>query len=317
MSNVIVVDAPDLPKGPSFPSVFQVLEMAMLLGLMAGLSVSVLKTLIEDICDDIESIEAITKVPTLGIIPWLETFMPDEQLQFIHGIAYNNIVSNLIIKCSKNNNKVLTFTSSSLKKPQSTIVYYLALGLKKLGHSVVIIDSDFRIPTVIRNAGVENKVKINLSDFIISIENKFRHTQKIDPKEVMDVLITDEKEIKHLGNKDIVFEPYEFFGTNTFESIIEVLKNEFDWVLIDTGAAHITPEFLIISKLSDGVVLFVNKTITYTIIRNITKALKNANIPFIGTIIRESSSKLEKEYEKYLKFQQDKMLNDEKIEALF
>jgi len=316
VSNVVVIDPPDLPLGASFPSYLQVLLIAVFLGLASGLSLSVLKTLIEDVCDDVESIEEITGASVIGTIPWIENFLPDEQIQFIHGIAYNNIVSNLMIKCYKNNNNVLTFTSSSLKKPQSTIIYYLATRLKKLGHTVVVVDSDFRIPTVLKNANVEDKVEVNLSDLIVTFEKKILKKQPVTTKEVIDALVQDENGISHIGNKDIVFEPYEFFGTAAFETIIGHLKTEFDWVLIDTGAAHITPEFLIISKLSDGVILFVNKLITCTTIRNITKSLKNAHIPFIGTIVRESGSRLEHEYEKYLKFQEDKMLNEDELESI-
>lgn len=316
VSNVVVVDAPDLPVGQSFPSYMQVIILSLMLGVFSGLSLSILKTIIEDICDDVETIEELTQTSVIGTIPWVENYMQDEQIQFIHGMAYNNIVSNLMIKCFKNNTKALTFTSSSLRKPQSAVLYYLATRFKKLGHSVVIVDTDFRIPTILKSANVENKATTNLSDLIVTLENKIRKKETISAKEVTDALIVDENEINHLGNKDMVFEPYEFFGTMAFEAIVKTLKEEFDWVLIDTGAAHITPEFLIISEISDGVILFVNKMITCTTIRNITKALKNAHIPFIGTIVREPGSRLEREYEKYLKFQEDKLLNDDDIDSL-
>ena len=121
VSNIIIIDPPSLPSGSSFPSFIQVLLLAMMLGITSGLTISVLKTLLEDVCDDIESIEEITGTSVIGTIPWVENFLSDEQIQFIHGMAYNNIISNLMIKCYKNNKKILTFTSSSLKKPQSTI----------------------------------------------------------------------------------------------------------------------------------------------------------------------------------------------------
>ncbi len=56
-----------------------------------------------------------------------------------------------MIKCYKGQKKVLTFTSSSLKKSQPTITYQIAKRLRKSGHSVVIIDSDFRIPTAFKS----------------------------------------------------------------------------------------------------------------------------------------------------------------------
>lgn len=311
VSNIVVVDTPSLPKDVSFPSKFQVLIISLMLGVMSGLSLSVLKTLIEDICDDIATVEEITGVPAIGSIPWIQNFLPDDQIQFIHGLAYDNIVSNLMMKCYKNDIKALTFTSSSLRKPQSAILYYLAKSLNKLGQTVVVIDSDFRIPNIIKSAELEDKLQTNLSDLIVSVESKLRKKMEVEYKEIEEVIIKDELGISYLGNKDIIFEPYEFFGTMGFEKIIDLLKEEYDWVLIDTGAAHITPEFLMVSKLSDGVVLFVNKTITNTMLANITKALKQAHIPLIGTIIREPGSRLEKEYEKYLRFQQDKLLDDE------
>jgi len=316
VSNVVVIDPPSSPIGISFPAPMQVLIIAFILGCSFGFTVSILKTLIEDVCDDIESIEEITGASIIGTIPWLKHLILNDQYQFIHGIAYNNIVSNLMIKCYKNNIKVLTFTSSSLKKPQSSILYYLACRFKKLGHSVAVIDSDFRIPTLLEDALVDHKVKINLSDLIVSLETKMRKTKAIEPQDVLSALVEDEKGIMHLGNKEMVFEPYEYFGTSSFEAIIKVLKSEFDWVLIDTGAAHITPEFLIISRLSDGVILFVNKTITYTILKNISKTLKNASIPIVGTIVRESGSRLESEYEKYLRHQEDQIISESEFEVL-
>ena len=47
VSNIVVIDPPNLPKSPSFPSYIQVLLIAVMLGLTAGLTISVLKTLVE------------------------------------------------------------------------------------------------------------------------------------------------------------------------------------------------------------------------------------------------------------------------------
>lgn len=314
VSNVIVVDWSSYPTGPSFPSRSSIIIISLFLGLIAGLCMSVFKTLIEDVCDDPELLEQIVGTSIIGTIPWLENLILEDHAQFVHGLAYDNIVSNLIMKCSQGSKKVITFTSSSLKKPQSTILYYLALRLKKAGNSVVILDSDLRIPTISKTAEIEDKIKLNLSELIVSLENRFRSDVNSNVEtEILSALISDKNDIQHLGNNESIFDPYEFFGSSAFSTIIATLKKNFDWVLVDTGAAQITPEFLIISKLSDGVVLFVNKTITFTTIKNLIKKLKISNIPFLGAIMRESSSRLEKEYEKYLQFQEYQLLNDEDV----
>lgn len=312
VSNIVIVDNPSLPENPVFPTGFQTIILALIFGCFAGISVSVIKTYLEDVCDDIDYIEEVTGTSVTGTIPWIEEGTSEEQIKQIQGLAYDSIVSNLMIKCYKGQKKVLTFTSSSLKKSQPTITYQIATRLKKSGHSVVIIDSDFRIPTALKSLGLEDKVKINLSEFIILLERKLEQQQEfVSTKETTDVLITDDLGICHIGNKDSVFNPYELYGTKAFEHIIDTLRKKFDWVLIDTGVAHITPEFLIISKLSDGVVLYIDKIITNATINTISKQLKNAGIPFVGTIIRESNSKLKLDYEKYLNYLKDKLSDNE------
>lgn len=323
VSNIVVVDTPSLPEGASFPTGFQTIILALFFGAFAGLFVSILKTYLEDVCENTEAIEEITGTSLIGTIPWIDPMVENEQLQNIYSLAYDNIVSNLMIKSFKDNKKVITFTSSSLKKTHPTRIYQVATRLRKAGHSVVVLDCDFRIPTIFKTANIEDKVKINLSELIVSLEQKIHQANEEDenkPKnanvqelllnrEIRSSLTADEQGILYLGNNDIILEPCEFFGTVAFGFIIKFLKEKYDWVLIDTGVAQITPEFLIISKLSDGVVLLVNKTITYTTLHTITKSLKNANIPFIGAIVRETESKLADDYKKFLNLQQDNAVN--------
>lgn len=304
VSNVVVVDEPDFKNKVIFPKPTHIIILAMLLGLGMGFSSSMFKTYVEDICDDIEAIEEITGTSIIGTIPWFLSLMNDEKTQFILNVAYNNILSSLMIKCLKLNATVLTFTSTSLKKPQSPILYQLACRLKRLGHSVAVIDTDFRIPTIYIEADIANNMKVNLSDLIMFLESKIKKKQEINAKYILESMVRDSNGISHLGNNEIVFEPYEFFGSEAFETIVKTLKENFDWVLIDTSAAQISPEFLIISKLSNGIILFINKTIKYSMLIHICKIVKRLEIPIVGTIVREYGSNLEKEYEKYLHHQE-------------
>lgn len=311
ISNVVIIDKPGLPTSASFPSRLEVIFIALMLGFIFGIITSFLKTFIEDICDDPDLVKEITGASILGAIPWIQNIVLDEQLQFMHDMAYDNIVSNLMMKCFKNNKKVISFTSTSMQKPQSAIVYQLALRLKKFGHSVIVLDSDFRMPNIVQGLNMEDKIKINLSELIVNIEKKLQDSSEFEYKnELKSAIFTDKKNIHHIGNKDVVLEPYEYFGTKTFELIIESLKEDYDWVLVDCGPLQVTPEFLIISKLADGIVLFLNKTITCTVLRNITKVINDSKINIIGAIMRENNSTLEHEYEKYLRIQECILLNE-------
>ncbi|GBF22943.1 lipopolysaccharide biosynthesis protein [Candidatus Gastranaerophilus sp. (ex Termes propinquus)] len=315
VSNIIIVDRPSLPQKSSFPSRVQVLIMSLFFGGLIGLVASVLKTLMDDVCEDVEYVEKVTGAPVIGAIPCVSKQLPTEDIQFIHGMALDSITSNILMKCSKNNQKIITFTSSSFKKRKRTVMCKIGTRLKRVGHSVCIVDGNFRIPNIIKEMGLENELMINLSDFILTLENKLKSGVATNVKNEIEIALTTGKGgINYLGNKDIVFEPCEFFGTAAFELILKTLSEMFDWVLIDTGAAHITPEFTIISKLSDGVVLFADRYVTCTTIKDIARVVKNSSLPLVGTIMREPNSKLEKEYEKYLYLQERKLTEEVEME---
>ncbi|MDD3013299.1 MAG: AAA family ATPase [Candidatus Gastranaerophilales bacterium] len=298
ISNTVIIDPANYPKNAAFPTILQVLAIAMILGINIGLASSALKTYIEDICEGDEAIEEVTKGPILGTLLWLK----DQNNPFsirLFKIAYENILSNFIIRCFNKDSKVISFTSSSITKRGSTIIYTLATELRKSGHNVVVVDTDFRSPTLLKDANMTDHVKINLSEMIISIEKDIKQNKSVDPKLIISSLLKDKNGLFLLGNKSQINEPYEYYGTIAFSLIIKALRDHFEWVLIDTSPATVAPEFSIISRLCDGVVLLTNYTATYSTLSKITKIFTSNNIPFIGSIIRKKDATMEKEYTEF------------------
>lgn len=311
ISNVIIVDYPDLPHHQSFPTRLQVLLLSLIFGFILGTSLVFLKTLFENICDNIYDIEEITGEPIIGAIPWINNLMSETQRDTICKIAEENIISHLKLKCLHQNKKVLTFSSSSLKKYNSNILQFITHRFNSLGYSVMFLDCDFRNPTMYKNLSKDIEIKKEFSDLILSVGRQLRVNPNADiEQEVLDAISTCEHGVHFLINTINILEPYEFFGTPAFKAIIEVLKRHFDCVFIDVGPVLITPEFVVISRLSDGAVLLLHKTVTYSEIKRIMKLIKDHKIEFIGSIVRESSSKFESEYEEYLKHIENSLVQD-------
>lgn len=311
ISNVVVVDMPDFPKKQSFPSRVQVLFMGLIFGLLLGTFLVFLKTLLENICDDSYEIEKITGQPIIGTIPWIDNIMSEKQRDTICKVAEDNIISHLKLKCLHQNKKVLTFSSSSLKKHHSNILKFITHRFHSLGYSMILLDCDFKNPTVYCDLSPEVEIKGEFSDLILSVGRQLRVNPNADiEQEVLSSITTCEHGVKFLLNTRNILEPYDFFGTPAFKSIIEVLKRHFDCVCIDVGPVLITPEFVVISKISDGAFLLLHKTVTYSTLKRITKLIKDHKIELIGSITRESSSKFVHEYEEYLKHIEDKLIED-------
>lgn len=286
-SNVVIVDSPNLPDKPSFPTILHIVLMGLCLSIMISMLISILKTFIEDICEGVEEISETTGKPVIGIIPWFNNNIDDENQHEVNDIAYENIVSNILIRSYKSNAKVLSFSSNNIKKYNSKTIYTIALKLKKLGHSVVIIDSDFRFPTLYRDTNVVDKAQIELSDLILKIEKKLRNNEKVQITDIINNLTYDENNIALCANRKVVKDSYEYFACLAFNIIINNLKEKFDWVLIDTPTVTVAPETLMIAKRSDMFILITTMKVTYSNLTRISEALKASDINFMGCIVRD------------------------------
>jgi len=116
---------------------------------------------------------------------------------------------------------------------------------------------------------------------------------------VLASLVRDENGIYTSINRNPMTNAFDYFSSKGFRHIINVLKEQFEWVFINTPPASIAPEFLPIANSADGVVVFVDKRATYTALRTIVSRVQEAQVPLLGTIIREQNGRIEWEHEMY------------------
>lgn len=302
-SNVFVVDTPSVPEKPSAPTGMHLIILSTLLGLGVGVGVSVLKTQTQDRCEGSDAVAEATKSKILGIIPWLEKppearGFADRPMFSMNDLACKHIISNLRIEAGKIEAQAIAFTSSSFEKPRSSGAYHLAQCMSRLGQTVAFIEADLRLGSLLGMVSDPGSTT-DLSDLIMSTDLKLRAGQAVFPEEVLQGLTQDVNGI-YLGlNRKPVDNAYDYFASRGFRHVLNVLKEQFDWVFIDTPAAMIAPEFMAIATISDGVVLFADKEATFKTLSSIAEKVRGAGIPLLGSVIREKSSRLTEEQEIY------------------
>jgi N-acetylglucosaminyldiphosphoundecaprenol N-acetyl-beta-D-mannosaminyltransferase len=297
-SNVFIVDAPSLPHRASFPTATHLLALSLLLGVGASMGLSVLKTLAEDVCEGAEAVSETTKAKVLGVVPWItDPVIPrsDEESMFSHNdVACKHIISNLRMEAVRQEAQVVAFTSTSLSKPKSSGAHHLAQCMAAVGHTVVFLDAD------LRNSSAENPTSgMELSDLILDVDLKLRSGQPVFPEDILSSLARDEKGIYTSVNRNAMSNAFDYFSSKGFRHIVNVLKEQFEWVFINTPPASIAPEFLPIANTSDGVIVFVDKQATYSTLRTIVNRVQEAQVPLLGTIVREQNGRIEWEHEMY------------------
>lgn len=300
-SNVFVVDSPDIPEKASFPTGTHLILLSALLGLGVGMGLSAWKTYSEDLCEDAESVALATRGKVLGVIPWVENpghVGGDGSLFAMNDMACKHIISNMRIEADRFDAKAIAFTSSSFEKPNSSSAYHLAQCMSRLGQTVAFIEADLR-PSNLLNLVPDKTAGVELSDLILSTDLKLRSGQTVFPEEVTNALTRDANGIYLALNRQPVENAYDYFASRGFRHILSALKEQFDWVFIDTPAAAIAPEFTAIAHISDGVVMFADRKATSKTLGAIADKIREAGVPLLGSIVREKNSRLEFEQEVY------------------
>ncbi len=166
----------------------------------------------------------------------------------------------------KNNScKVMLFTSSQQKEGKSTISLNTAITLcsdKK--KKVVIVDCDFRKPTI--NRLLDFATDAGLSDYLL---------EEVGIKDILHSSMMPNLTIVPAGNRPT--NTCELFSTDRMAQFVSHLKEQFDFVIIDTPPILAFPDTEILAPLSDGIIFVIN-------CKNAKKAIVKRAVETLGDI---------------------------------
>lgn len=156
--------------------------------------------------------------------------------------AYRTLRTNIQFSSLDKEVKTILITSSGPSEGKSTVVSNLAITIAQSGKKVVLIDCDFRKPTVHKKFGLPN------SD---GLTNMLAQDKKLE-----ECLRTASiPNLYILTSGPTPPNPAELLGTKKLASILNNLREIFDIVLIDAPPVLAVTDAQILSTQSDGVIL--------------------------------------------------------------
>lgn len=177
--------------------------------------------------------------------------------------------------------KVFVFTSSSEDEGKTTIATNTALALAKNGKSVLLIDADLRKPAVYTALGVSATNELGLAG-IINGEKDLSESIKYFEKFNLFLLITNQA----------IADSAELLSSENMEDIIEAVKNEFDYVIIDTPPASVVADASIISQYADACVMVIRSDFAPSKrVKKTIDDIEGMGAEVIGCIFNDSESK--------------------------
>lgn len=199
---------------------------------------------------------------------------------FAYSEAYKSLRTNINFIASTEDVKTIVITSAIPKESKSNVAVNLAMTLATEGKRVILVDCDFRQPTLNRYLKL-GRHHMGFTDVLIGrVELKDAITTFKDAK------------ISVLTAGSIPPNPSEMLAQKKTKSIIDALKENFDYVIIDAPPVTVVTDAAILSTYVDGVVFVVrSKYAPIETLQLAKKRLDDVNARILGVVLTRFNAK--------------------------
>ncbi len=196
--------------------------------------------------------------------------------------SYRNIRTNMQFANLDKNLKVVMITSPTQGEGKTTTISNIAVSFANLGQKVLLMDGDLRRPRVHKAFHLKNNK--GLTDILLEGASYKDYLQK-GPVENLEILSAGQ----------IPPNPSEMLSSNRMKKLMEEIKKEYDYVLIDAPPVIVVTDALILSTLTDGVVLVVAAGEgEIEMAKRAKENLEKVNANLLGAVVNKLSLKNKK-----------------------
>ena len=171
----------------------------------------------------------------------------DSKFAIVEG--YKIARTNLVFSLTTQNSNCVAVTSWSKGEGKSTATVNLAISFAKMGKRVLLVDTDLRRPNLHNLLKISNESGV--SD-VIGQFNDFSSAVHRDVIPSMDVLTSGA----------IPPNPSELLASAQFTELVNQLKEEYDYVIMDTPPLGVVADTLLLKDYVGGYVLVVREKVT-------------------------------------------------------
>ena len=168
-----------------------------------------------------------------------------EESSFPTREAYKSLRTNVIFSLPGSDSKCIGIVSANRGEGKSTIAINLAISFAQTGKKVIVVDCDMRLPTIGAKIGINSKP--GLSNYLAGNEDV--HGQLIQH--------VDEYGIDVLASGDIPPDPTKLLGSEQMLTLISLLKDYYDYVILDFPPVTVVTDAVILSGAVDGYLVVV------------------------------------------------------------
>jgi succinoglycan biosynthesis transport protein ExoP len=313
-SNIHIVDEAEPPTAAYKPKKILNMGLALITGLILGIGLAFLTERLDSSFKTPDDIDRYLSVPSLGIIPSLNSMTSHSKHLLLseksnnnshpssvelvthrdtHSIlseAYRNLRTSILLSPSNGHPpKLLVVTSSQQGEGKTTTSINIAITLAQAGGNVILLDCDMRKPRMHR---VLNLFPDNgMSTFLSGLSEMSPLIQK-----------TEIPNLYAVSSGRIPPNPAELIGSSRMKEGLSFLGRSFNYVIIDTPPVLSVTDARIMGTMADGVILVIKGGSTPRDAVRLTKRLlQEVHVRILGSILNEVNI-LSADYSYYSKY---------------
>lgn len=272
-SNIRIVDPALTPTAPSGPERARNISLAFAVGLIGGIGLAVFREYLDNTVKSPDEIESLTGLPSLAVVPSLPSsnghhgrlvhFARDatarsaeapkiellsyDQPKSQISEAFRGLRTSLLLSQAEHPPQVILVTSALPREGKTTAAVNLGVTLAQLGDRTLLLDSDLRKPGIRRALDLPATADAGLSSYLAGVCP-------------LDDVITPHTTIKNLAaltTGPIPPSPADLLSSHRMREGIAELRRRFKFIVIDSPPVMAATDAVILSALTDGVLLVV------------------------------------------------------------
>ncbi len=299
-SNIQLVDPARVPVAPIRPRKALNLALSLLVGLVLGVMFALVQEYLDNTVKTPEEVEQVAAIPSLGLIPaqvsangsrrrrgqltagrpgWAA---PGDTVELVSlqspksaiAESYRSLRTAVLLSTSAHPPQVLLVSSPQPAEGKTTVVTNLAVLLAQRGAAVLLVDSDMRKPRLHKIFGLPNER--GLSTYLTGT----------DTLEQTIVPIESVPNLSVMSCGPLPPNPAELLSSTVMQEMLAQLRQRFTHILLDSPPIIHVTDAVILSSLSDGVILVAQGGVTTReALKRARKILQHVNGKLLGIVL--------------------------------
>lgn len=276
-SRVVVEQRASIPTSPVVPRTSRNLAMGLGVGIMLGLGLAVVRDMLDNTVKDREALEETTGSGIIASVPLDKARRKEPAISFDTdnspiAEAFRKARTNLQFLSVDNPPRVIVLTSSLPSEGKSTTAINLALALAEADHRVVLVDGDLRRPMLHNYLDVVGTV-----GFSTVLSGRIALSEALQKTRFPGLTV--------LTSGAIPPNPSELLGSQSARKIFQELRNEYDYVIVDSTPLLAVTDAAVLAAGADGVLLIARYGQTKREqLRHAVQSLRDVDAKLLGAV---------------------------------